>query len=282
MLLACSVMTSAADNSAKFVLDSTRIVALKSRNTGRDHELVIVFPESYATNPKQTYPVLYFLDAYWDTPLLVSTYGNLRYDNRIPELLMVGLSYPAGKDFGVERRIDYTPTPVDAKSGKAEKFLAFVQQEVAPLIESQYRGEPKGRTLAGVSLGGLFTLYSAYTQTDFFSAYIAISPAVAWDQQVFAKLDDVYAKSHDALPATLFVSVGTEEYQPFRAPIEAFQERLTKRSYKNLDLLNYQMEGLRHTSVKGEGYVRGLTWAFRNRTPAGPSGLEKEMKAAGE
>ena len=61
----------------QFVIQNTEIVPIHSKNTGRDHELVIVYPASYAANPDKKYPVFYYLDAYWDTPSLVSTYGNL-------------------------------------------------------------------------------------------------------------------------------------------------------------------------------------------------------------
>ncbi len=272
----------AADSQRKFVLDNTEIVPLKSRYTGRNHEVVIVFPESYGKEPKRTYPVFYYLDAYWDTPLLVSTYGNLRYDNQIPEILMVGLSYPVGDDYGVRRRQDYTPTAIDAKSGGADKFLAFIRDEVAPLVEKNYRGEKTDRMLGGVSLGGLFTLYAAYNQPDFFSGYIAISPAVSWDKQVMLKVDETFAKKQRTLPARMFVSYGSTEYAPFRLPIEQFQKRLEQQAYKNLALLNYVMEGIDHTAVKGDGYVRGLTWVLQPKKPAGPAGLERDMRAAGE
>jgi predicted alpha/beta superfamily hydrolase len=279
-MLAFPVM--AAEPSRKFVLDNTEISPLKSRHTGASHEVVIVFPESYGKEPKRTYPVFYYLDAYWDTPLLVSTYGNLRYDNQIPEILMVGLSYPSGDNYGVRRRQDYTPTAMDAKSGGADKFLAFIRDEVAPLVEKNYRGEKTDRVLGGVSLGGLFTLYAAYNQPDFFSGYIAISPAASWDKQVLFKVDDGFAKKHSTLPARMFISYGSAEYAPFRLPIEQMQKRLEQRSYKNMALLNYVMEGLDHTAVKGDGYVRGLTWVLQPKKPAGPAGLERDMKAAGE
>lgn len=270
----------AAEVPRKFVLENTAIIPLKSRHTGRDHEVVIVFPASYAQEPKRTYPVFYFLDAYWDVPLLVSTYGNLMYDNQLPEFLMVGLSYPSGKDYEVERKIDFTLTAVDAQSGGAEKFLSFIQQEVTPLIEKKYRGEKAGRVLGGVSLGGLFALTAAYNQPDFFSGYIAISPAVEWDRQALAKVDDNYAKKNKSLDARIFISYGTAEYAPFRVPIEQFQKRLEARKYKGLALMNHVMEGLDHTTVKGDGYVRGLMWVWQSKKPAGPSGLERDMKAA--
>jgi predicted alpha/beta superfamily hydrolase len=260
----------------QFVLNTTRIVPLQSK-AGRKYELVVVLPSSYAANPGKTYPVLYYLDAYWDTPLLVSTYGNLIYDNRAPEFIMVGLSYPSGTDYDVERRKDYTITATDANSGKADAFLGFITQEVAPLVETRFRGEKTGRVIGGSSLGGLFAIAAAYKAPGFFAGHIAISPAAGWDQGALAKLDEQYARAHKSLPARMFISYGTDEYAGFREPIVAFQQRLAARGYAGLALQNYTMQGLDHTSVKGDGYVRGLNWVWQPRKPAGPSGLTRAM-----
>lgn len=260
-----------------FVLNNTQIVPLQSKASGRKYELVVVLPSGHAANPGKTYPVLYYLDAYWDTPLLVSTYGNLIYDNRAPEFIMVGLSYPAGTDYDVERRKDYTITALDAGSGQADAFLGFITQEVAPLVEARFRGDKSGRVIGGSSLGGLFAIAAAYKAPGFFAGHIAISPAAGWDDGALARLDEQYARTHKSLDARMFISYGGDEYPGFRAPIAAFQQRLAGRGYAGLALQNYRMEGLDHTSVKGDGYVRGLDWVWAPRRPSGPSGLTRAM-----
>jgi predicted alpha/beta superfamily hydrolase len=226
--------------------------------------------------------VLYYLDAYWDTPLLTATYGNLIYDNATPEFIMVGLSYPSGFNYDVERRKDYTITATGPDSGKADAFLNFITQEVAPLVESRFRGEKTGRIISGSSLGGLFAIAAAYKAPGFFSGHIAISPAAGWDKGALGKLDEQYAKVHKTLDARMFISYGTAEYPAFREPIAAFQKQLAARHYQGLALQNTTMEGLDHTSVKGDGYVRGLMWVFQPKKPAGPSGLTKAMTQQGQ
>ena len=266
----------------KFVLDNTQIIPIASTHTGRQHELIVVLPSSHASNPGKTYPVLYFLDAYWDTPLLSAIYGNLIYDNRVPEFIMVGLSYPPGANYDVERRRDYTITSTDADSGKGAAFLSFITQEVAPLVERRFRGQATDRVLAGASLGGLFTIAAAYRAPDFFAGHIAISPAASWDHGALGKLDDAWAKEHKSLNARMFISYGSIEYPAFREPIVALQKQLAGRHYRGLALLNYRIEGTDHSGVKGEGYTRGLMWIWDSKRPPGPSGLEKGMRQAGE
>ena len=282
LVVLLGLMTSAfaQQTNKQFVLNNTEIIPIHSEITGRDHELVVVYPSTYKTNPDKKYPVLYYLDAYWDTPLLVSTYGNLQYDNVVPEFIMVGLSYPSSADYGKERRLDYTFTAMDEQSGKAHLFLDFIQHEVAPLIEAQFRGAKTNRIIAGNSLGGLFTITAAYQVPDFFGGFIALSPAVEWDKQALVALDNSYAKKHKAMNGRMFISYGTTEYPAFRDPIIQFQKQLAGRKYQGLELLNYAMEGLDHTGIKGDGYVRGLIWVWKTKKPAGPSGLERDMTAA--
>jgi predicted alpha/beta superfamily hydrolase len=283
--IACMSFTmqaSAQPGPKQFVLANTQIIPVQSKSTGKAHELVVVLPASYASNPGKTYPVLYYLDAYWDTPLLTATYGNLIYDIQVPEFIMVGLSYPSSFNYDVERRKDYTITATDPDSGKADAFLNFITQEVAPLVESRFRGEKTGRIISGSSLGGLFAIAAAYKAPGFFSGHIAISPAAGWDKGALGKLDEQYAKVHKTLDARMFISYGTAEYPAFREPIAAFQKQLAARHYQGLALQNTTMEGLDHTSVKGDGYVRGLMWVFQPKKPAGPSGLTKAMMQQGE
>jgi predicted alpha/beta superfamily hydrolase len=264
----------------KFVIENTQIIPIHSKNTGRDHELVVILPAGYGTDPDKTYPVMYFLDAYWNVPMVSATYGNLVYDGKVPEFISVGLSYPSGANYGTERRIDYTITAAEPKSGGADAFLAFIMQEVAPLIEERFRARKTDRVLSGHSLGGLFTVAAAYKAPGFFAGHIALSPAASWDKGALGRLDDAWAKEHRSLDSRMFICYGTDEPVPFRDPIIAFQKQLANRHYKGLALLNYRIEGAEHSGVKGEGYTRGLTWVWAPKKSGGPSGLAKEMGLA--
>ena len=264
-----------------FTLINTHFVQMKSELTGRDHELIIFLPGSYENSLDKEYPVLYFMDAYWDMPLLNSIHGQLVYDNVIPELIMVGFSYP-GEDanYGELRARDLTPTKVggnNSTTGDGPKFLQFIEETVIPYIDSNFRTKKGERAISGNSLGGLFTLYVMYEKPDLFNRFISISPAVDWDSGYMFKVDEAYAKKSNSFPVRLFLSQGGDEYGPFRQPIVKFQEVLSQRNYKDMALLNYMIDGERHSGVKSEGYSRGLRWVFKDIAPTGPSGLEREI-----
>ena len=275
------IITNLSAQERHFTLTNTHIIQMRSDLTGRDHELIIFLPDSYADSINDQYPVLYFTDAYWDMPLLNSIHGQLVWDNVLPELIMVGFSYP-GEDanYGALRARDLTPTKVGADNsitGDGPKFLQFIEETVIPYIESNYRVKKDERAISGSSLGGLFTLYAMYEKPDLFKRFISISPAVDWDDRYLFKLDDRYEEENDSFPVRLFLSQGGNEYGRFRQPIVEFQQKLAQRNYKDMVLLNYTIEGERHSGVKSEGYSRGLRWVFKDIAQTGPSGLEKEM-----
>lgn len=272
-----------ADNQQLFSLKNTHLVQLKSKETHINYELVITLPSSYLSSPTKKYPTLYYLDAYWDAPLVTAVYGGLVYDALAPEFIMVGLSYAGDNvNYDQERLRDLTPTKVKSRgetSGGAPAFLGFLKESVIPFVEKNYRADNHQRALAGSSLGGLFTLYAMYNDPGFFQRYIAISPAADWDDSYITRLDSIYAGNNQILKARLFLSYSKSEYKPFGDPIAAFQQQLKNRQYKSLELMNYVMQDVRHAGVKPDGYVRGLMWAWKDIAPTEPSGLEKAYKA---
>lgn len=273
----------ASEHERHFTLNNTQLVPLTSTQTNIHYELVITLPSSYKSSSDKKYPVLYYLDAYWDTPLVSAVYGGLLYDALAPEFIMVGISY-AGENinYDKERLRDLTPTKVASRgeSGGALELLRFIKESVVPFVEKNYRGDNSERALSGSSLGGLFALYAMYQDPTFFERYIAISPAADWDSNYLAKIDTAYAKNNKTLNARLFLSYSTDEYKQFGDPIAAFQRQIKKRNYQGLQLMNYVMQDVRHAGVKPEGYVHGLMWAWKDIAPKGPSGLEQAYKAA--
>ena len=127
-LILSSVLTA---QERHFTLKNTQLISIKSEQTGRAYELIIILPGNYNNQPDKHYPVLYFMDAYWDTPLLASIQGQLVYDNAIPEMIMVGFSYPGeNANYGDLRARDLTPAKVISEnpfSGDAPKFLEFIE-----------------------------------------------------------------------------------------------------------------------------------------------------------
>jgi predicted alpha/beta superfamily hydrolase len=246
-------------------IPDTEVETLRSANTGRDYDIYVRLPAGYAGNQKKTYPILYVLDGQWDFKLLDSIYGGLYYDEFIPEMIIVGVTYSGNSpDYDALRAKDYTPTPVMGLlgSGDGPKFLTFFKEELIPFVETEYRADGSRRTLMGSSFGGLFTLYAMFTETDLFSGYVAASPAVKYDGRIAFELEAEYASTHQDLPVKLFVGVG--ELEALAQPVEEFAQIVSERGYDGLDMEALVIEGERHASNKPEAFNRGLRFIFQD------------------
>lgn len=249
---------------SRVTLPDSEVRQLKSSKTGRSYDIYIRLPEKYSRNKK--YPVLYLLDGQWDFKLLDSIYGGLYYDNFVPEMIIIGITYSGNNpDHESLRAMDYTPVsdPSIRGSGDAPKFLAFLKKELFPLIESNYQVDTSRRVLMGHSFGGTFTLYAMFSEPELFSDYVAGSPAVPFGGQFAFEQEAEYASSHKDLAVRLYLFVGAEESLAY--PVEKFMQVLRDRSYPGLKMETRTLEGERHAGVKPEGFNRGLRFVFQDK-----------------
>lgn len=241
----------------------SQVRTMHSTNTGRDYDLYIHLPSTFDKDNKK-YPVVYVLDGQWDFKLMDSVLGGLVYDKFVPPMVIVGITYSGeNPDYNELRAMDYTPTPTrDVKgSGGGPKFLKFIKDELIPFVEKNYRGDPAHRVLTGSSYGGLFTLYALFSEPSLFSGYVALSPAVAYDDQFSFKQESKFAQAHKELPVKLFIAVSDDE--ELTKPVQDFMRVVSGRRYKGLKLETRTIEGERHASNKPEGYNRGVKFLWK-------------------
>jgi predicted alpha/beta superfamily hydrolase len=245
-------------------IPASEVQTMKSVATSRTYDLYIRKPADFERNKDKKYPVLYLLDGQWDFKLLDSVIGGLVYDKWMPDIVVVGITYSGEHpDYDALRAMDYTPSRGNLKgSGDGPKFLTFLKTDLIPFMEKNYRGDPTRRILGGHSLGGLFTLYTVFSDSSLFWGYLAGSPAIPWDDNFVAKQEETFAKAHKSLPIRLFLGVGGAE--PLVTPGVAFMRTLASRNYDGLHWDGRVMEGERHSGVKPEFYNRGLRFLFTN------------------
>jgi predicted alpha/beta superfamily hydrolase len=231
--------------------------------TGQEYELNIMLPGGYK-NSNKIYPVVYLMDSQWDFPLLTALYGQQYYDGFIPQMIIVGVTWGGiNPNPDSLRARDYTPTNVKGtlQSGGADKFLSFMKNELFPFIEKNYRADKRDRTLAGCSLGGLFTMYALFTQPGMFQRYVATSPAFSWDNDVLYQYEKKYAVSKANPPAKLFLCIGGVERSV--PGFQKFTQYLNDRHYDSLQIESRVLENTGHSGTKGEGFARGLQFVFK-------------------
>jgi len=259
-----------------YVIPRSEVRTLPVNAAGRQYALFIGLPASYATDPNKRYPVVYVTDGYWDFQKITAIHGPLVYDKYAPEFITVGMGY-AGEnpDFNNLRRWELSPvsfgTPADS-SGHAQEFLETIEKVFIPLIDKEYRTDPKMRVLGGASLGGMFTLYSMFTRPDLFHAYIAVTPAVAVGDGWLLKYEEDFAKSGKTLSGRLYMTVGGNEATSFVAPILRMNQRFAPGRYPKLAYEFRIIDGARHAGNQIESYTRGLQFVFAPLAPEqGPS-----------
>ncbi|CAN5733392.1 hypothetical protein BH11BAC3_BH11BAC3_06390 [soil metagenome] len=235
---------------------------ITSSIVNQQYDLQILLPAGYDNSTKK-YPVVYLMDSQWDFPLVKSLYGEYYFDGFIPEMIIVGVTW-GGLNANPDslRARDYTPTNEKRliQSGGADKFLSFMQEELFPFIESNYKASAENRSLMGCSLGGLFTVYTMLTHTEMFTGYAAASPAVGWDGTVLYQYEKTFASKKVTHPTRLYLTVGDVERS--RPVFEKFAAQLINGKYPNVSIRSKVLENTGHSGTKSETYARGLQYIF--------------------
>jgi len=253
---------------------------ITSKINGQAYEIHVLVPVS-KTDGSEKFPVLYMTDANAGIPLSQMT-RTMQTLAELPRFIVVGIGYPVDTVFQslYLRQRDLTPTtiesgsynlPIDGiteitagkKTGGAAEFLAFIQQELKPFINSTYNTVPGDDAYFGHSLGGLFGLYILFNQPDAFTRYVIGSPAMWWDNEVIFSSAESFLKTHDTLNASVYMAVGgTEEIaEPYKHYVSnVYKMDALLRSKKlagfTLETEVFPTEG--HASVFGMFHSKGL------------------------
>ncbi|MEP6635151.1 MAG: alpha/beta hydrolase-fold protein [Acidobacteriota bacterium] len=230
-------------------------VTLKSTVLGEDRPILVRTPAGYDTN-KISYPVLYMTDGDAHMAHTSTTIEFLARNGRIPEMIIVGIP-------NTDRTRDLTPTPAVGPNaaqfptaGGADKFLKFIETELIPEIEKNYRVQPY-RILAGHSFGGLFAVHAMITRPDLFKSYIAVSPSLQWSDEATLKRAEEFFKGRKELHSTLFTSLGNEPGDIGTAFV-AFKQVLAGNKIKGFDWEAEQLMDEDHGSVVLRSHYLGL------------------------
>lgn len=256
------------------VMEGTQLIPLKSKLNQRPYELFVSLPYSYGdADSQKRYPVLYVLDGYWDGRLLHTMYGNMVYDQSVPEYILVGIGYSdPSMDPDRERMLDLsweTLEGMDMPTGGGRDFLKIIREEIIPLVDSTFRTDPSWRVLGGSSMGGYFALHTLFEDPEAFQAYVSISPAVNVGRRALFQIENDYRtdgefqRGNTELPARLFMSAAGEEWEDFRGGILAFDQILRHGGYSGFEYEFRLVDGERHAGTKPEGYSRGVRYAMR-------------------
>ncbi|CAM3647380.1 alpha/beta hydrolase-fold protein [Pseudoalteromonas maricaloris] len=210
--LLMSVSFSSLAHVEEVVIGQSKTIVSKVLNETR--QIMVSLPKDYEKNDF-SYPVLYFSDAQVHFDTMASTVHFLTENNVIPPVIVVGIVS------GSTRTRDLTPNLSEEGQAKkswyseqnpggADKFITFLGQELIPYISKEYR-TADFRVLSGHSLGGLFSVYTYFTQPDLFDGYMAVSPSLWWDNERLVTDAKGLVKNKKLTHKYLFLSKGDEK-----------------------------------------------------------------------
>lgn len=149
-------------------------------------------------------------------------------------------------------------------SGRGDNMLKFIEHELHPAIEKQFRIDNDDVGFFGYSFGGLLALYALTGETQFFAKLGAGSPGIMVDDSVvFARYESLVASTTRSRDIHLHLSVNINEME---GPFQAYR-KLAIGSLKFLDMAKANpLPGMSITSemIPGEDHEAGIIDAYRS------------------
>lgn len=180
--------------------------------------------------PENGWPALYLLDANAVIGIAVDA---LRVQSAYPlgtgicSAAIVGIGYPTEKAYdSVRRSWDMGPPPgrtypphvengPDVRTGGADLFLAFIEDELKPQIARRLPVDTARQAIFGHSFGGLFVLHALFNRPAAFATWIAISPAIWWEDSIVLRSAERFEQTRDPeLQTRILLAAGEFEQNP--------------------------------------------------------------------
>jgi len=241
--------------------------------------VLIYVPDTYgsASARQKRYPVLYLLDgrAYFEVTTGIAHHlGSWNAAVQwIPDLIVVAIP-------NTQRPRDMTPThmaegPYSSGSGGAAAFRKFLEGELMPAVDKQFRTSEE-RILVGHSLAGLFVLDTFLERPQLFEAYIASDPSLWWDNNLLARKLAARSDVPPGKSVRLYIAQANTpdstpgEHDAHKAGITAFCAALETARWPVRYSYQY-FEDENHFSVPLQAIYRGLLFAFRDPASGKPT-----------
>ena len=209
---------------------------LKSKILQEDRPIIVSLPIGY-NNSEGNYPVLYLLDGLGNIKHQVGTVELLTESGIIPPMIIVAIE-------SLDRSRDLTPSKAGQdvyggtgnsgipQSGGAPEFLQFLEKELIPYVEANYRTHPY-RILEGHSFGGLFSTYTLMEKPEIFDAFIIQAPALWWNKEEMTEKAKVFFKTHTSLNKAVYLGIGGGDGWGMRQELIRYVDVVRQNKTKN-------------------------------------------------
>lgn len=223
-------------------------IKIQSTVLGEERSIFVSTPSGYDQSTS-AYPVMYVLDGSENSIHFISgLISNLSERTLCPKMIIVAIT-------NTDRFRDMTPTPYDRDpnraSGEADKFLQFIETELFPFIEKEYRTLPF-RLFKGHSASGMCVTHAFLSHNHMFNAYIGISPSMWWDSNLFSKTANEKLGAMNLKHKHFYFSTGSKETAHNIEGAQSFFEVLTK---KNPIDLKWKFDHIQNEDHMSQGTI---------------------------
>lgn len=260
-MLLLGVQTTFGQNTEDIVIGSTFVI--KSNILDEERTCLISLPDSYNDSSKieKKYPIIILLDGYTHfktaSGIVHFMSSNRNRNNLMPESIIIAIE-------NVDRERDFTVTKIKTKRpntmGGGRNFLNFIEKELIPYIDKNYKTEPF-RTLIGHSLGGLLTLNAYMDKKSVFNAYISIDPSIWWSEEMMKnKVDSMSSISFNKKLFIATANQGEANYDRNKLRHDNLYALITKKTEEPLNVKIQYFEKENHRSVPLIALYEGLMY----------------------
>ncbi len=195
--------------------------SIESKFTDYTYDIQVYVPENPA--PKNGFPVIYVLDGsgyfhYVKDTIRLQSRNSMK--TGVDNAVVVGIGHKE-EEMKERRFYDYTAPAISysypkrfrgnvpKRAGGGEHFQRFIEEELKPIISSNYSINNEMQTLFGHSLAGYFVLWNLFHKGSY-QNFIAISPSIWWNNYELNNMSEQFFMS-EQLPLKLFMAVGEKE-----------------------------------------------------------------------
>jgi predicted alpha/beta superfamily hydrolase len=235
----------------RFIIGS--IHNIDSKILGEARQVFVSVPLSYTTG-RGNYPVLYLLDGGTHFQYTSGIMNYLAAGGYIPEMIVVAIP-------NTNRNRDFTPTavPETQGTGGADKFISFMEEELFPLINKEYR-TTQYKILFGHSLTAMFSIYTMLSRPGMFNAYIAASPYVMYDNNyIVRKAPELLREKYEPLQY-LYITIGNEP--DYFNPLGELTDLLKSKAPSGLKFDYIKMPDDDHGTIPVKAINNGISALF--------------------
>ena len=236
---------------------------IESTSVGETRVICVWTPSEYDDN-EDSYPVLYMPDGgiKEDFPHMANTISKLIAEESIPPVILVGIE-------NTERRRDLTGPSDVVSDGRiaplsdgSSKFRQFIGNELCPEIDRRYRTTDQ-RSIVGESAAGLFVVETLLLQPDLFDSYIAMDPALYWNDKYLVRTATKHlSKFPNSTIRFWFAGSDAGDIQPHTRELESI---LKDKSPDTLEWFYSDQPDEKHNTIFRSTKEAALKWCLGSR-----------------